>query len=86
MRGHDFTWITEVENRNAHDVLEYVAILPSKEIKPLLTMNAFAPANCQFQNLETVSPIQIDELKGAGKVCKAFHDLKSLRNNTSNPC
>ena len=23
MRGQDFTWITEMENRNAHDVLEY---------------------------------------------------------------
>ena len=23
MRGQDFTWIAEVENRNAHDVLEY---------------------------------------------------------------
>ena len=22
MRGHDFMWITEVENKNAHDVLE----------------------------------------------------------------
>ena len=22
MRGHDFTWITELENRNAHDVSE----------------------------------------------------------------
>ena len=22
MRGHDFTWITEVVNTNAHDVLE----------------------------------------------------------------
>ena len=22
MRGHDFMWITEMENRNAHDVLK----------------------------------------------------------------
>ena len=22
MRGHDFTWVTEMENRNVHDVLE----------------------------------------------------------------
>ena len=23
MHGHDFTWITEVENKNAHDILDY---------------------------------------------------------------
>ena len=27
MRGHDFTWITEVENRNTHDVLEWTIIV-----------------------------------------------------------
>ena len=72
MCRHDFTWITEVENTNAHDVLEQTIIYGAC----LLSQENLNPMPLASYIQVTTTPDALDQ----------FQENKALQTSTASSC